>query len=252
METRKSNFILGMRIDETSIAHTTSLIENRIAKNRSGYVCVSNVHMCMETFDHPDFRNVVNSADLVVPDGKPLAIGMKLLGSTTTEQVRGADLTKELLKLADKKKLVIGLYGGTEEAVGSFMNFIKLGYPSVRVGSAISPPFRLLDDREDERFVREINEAGVQILFVGLGCPKQEKWMAEHRGRVNAVMVGVGAVFDFLSGEKKEAPRLVQKLGVEWLFRLVSEPKRLWRRYLILNPRFLWHFGKQLVLGGRG
>lgn len=112
--------------------------------------------------------------------------------------------------------------------------------------------FRALDDLEDEAYAREINGAGVQILFIGLGCPKQEKWMAAHKGRVNAVMVGVGAVFDFLSGEKREAPRWMRSVGLEWLFRLMSEPKRLWRRYLILNPRFLWHFGKQLMFGDRG
>lgn len=246
------NFILGMRVDETSIDHSVSLIEGWVEKSAVAYVCVSNVHMCMETFDDPEFRALVNGADLVVPDGKPLAIGLKLLGSATAKQVRGADLTKELLRLADTREMTIGLYGGTEKAVKNFVSYIRRGYPSARIGCAISPPFRALDDLEDEAYAREINGAGVQILFIGLGCPKQEKWMAAHKGRVNAVMVGVGAVFDFLSGEKREAPRWMRSVGLEWLFRLMSEPKRLWRRYLILNPRFLWHFGKQLMFGDRG
>ena len=236
-----------MRVDETSIDHAVSLIGGWAQRGAAGYVCVSNVHMCMETFDDPEFRVLVNNADLVVPDGKPLAIGMKLLGSPTAEQVRGADLTKELLRLADTREMTIGLYGGTEKAVKNFVSYIRRSYPSARIGCAISPPFRILDDREDEAYVREINETGVQILFVGLGCPKQEKWMAVHRGKVDAVMVGVGAVFDFLSGEKREAPRWMRSVSMEWLFRLLSEPRRLWRRYLILNPRFVWHFGKQLI-----
>ena len=242
-----SKSILGMRVDETSINLSANLIEEWAVTEESRYVCVSNVHMCMEAFDDSQFQNVVNSSDLVVPDGKPLAIGLKLLGSDTAEQVRGADLTKELLQLADKKKLVIGLYGGTEIAIENFGAYIELAYPNAVLGCAISPPFRPLNDQEDQEFVQEINEAGVQILFVGLGCPKQEKWMAAHRGRVNAVMVGVGAVFDFLSGEKREAPRWMRSVCMEWLFRLLSEPRRLWRRYLILNPRFIWHFGKQLI-----
>ncbi|MCU7945061.1 MAG: WecB/TagA/CpsF family glycosyltransferase [Candidatus Thiodiazotropha sp. (ex Cardiolucina cf. quadrata)] len=111
----------------------------------------------------------------------------------------------------------------------------------------ISPPFRELNKLEDTGFVDKINSTEVQILFVGLGCPKQEKWMAQHKGEVHAVMVGVGAVFDFLSGTKKEAPRWLQSLGLEWLFRLLSEPNRLWKRYTIHNPRFIWHFFKQLL-----
>ena len=237
-----------MRVDDTSIDHSVSLIGDWAQRGAPGYVCVSNVHMCMETFDDPEFRIMVNRANLVVPDGKPLAFGMRLLGSTTAEQVRGADLTKELLHLADNREMTIGLYGGTEKAVQNFVSHIRRCYPSAKIGCAISPPFRPLDDLEDEAFVREINASGVRVLFVGLGCPKQEKWMAAHRGRVNAVMVGVGAVFDFLSGEKREAPRWMQRVGMEWLFRLMSEPRRLWRRYLILNPRFLWHFGKQLAI----
>ncbi len=243
----RNELILGMRVDETSIKHSMALIQGWAERRESKNVVVSNVHMCMEAFDCPAFQHLINEADLVVPDGKPLAIGMRLLGAANTEQVRGANLTRALLDLVNNKHLIIGLYGGSEAAVIKFMAFIKNEYPSAETGCAISPPFRALTEQEDRDIVQKINDAGVQILFVGLGCPKQEKWMAEHKERVNAVMIGVGAVFDFLSGTRKEAPSWVQHIGLEWFFRLTSEPKRLWRRYMILNPRFVWHFGKQLL-----
>ena len=114
------------------------------------------------------------------------------------------------------------------------------------VTSCISPPFRELTDQEDAEYIKQLNESGTKILFVGIGCPKQEIWMATHKQKVRCVMIGVGAAFDFFSGRKKHAPRRMQKVGLEWLFRLANDPKRLWKRYLKHNPRFIWYFGKQL------
>lgn len=243
--------ILGIGVDVVTLGLSISLIEQWIHLQSSRYVCVSNVHMCMEAFDDPAFRGVLQRADLVVPDGKPIAVGLRLLGARGVEQIRGADLSRGLLRLAANRKLVVGLYGGTERAIGQFADYIERHYPGACVGCAISPPFRALDSSEDAAFVQRMNESGVQMLLVGLGCPKQEKWMADHKDKVNAVMVGVGAVFDFFSGERSEAPYWVRQIGMEWLFRLLAEPGRLWRRYLVLGPRFIWHFGKQLWIEGK-
>jgi N-acetylglucosaminyldiphosphoundecaprenol N-acetyl-beta-D-mannosaminyltransferase len=125
------------------------------------------------------------------------------------------------------------------------MSYLAKEFPTLNIACSISPPFRPLTVEEDEIYIQQINDAGVRILFVGIGCPKQENWMAAHKERLLCVMIGVGAAFDFFSGRKRHAPRWMQKAGLEWLFRLVSDPRRLWRRYLKHNPRFVWHFGKQ-------
>lgn len=239
--------VLGMRVDETSIQNVLNLIAEWSVRNQSKYICVSNVHMCMETYDSELFRQVVNNADIVVPDGKPLVISSRLLGRKESNQVRGADLTRALLELSNERGLTLGFYGGSEQALESISALISNKYPNIKLNCLISPPYRELSEKECNDYVETIKKAGVQILFVGLGCPKQEIWMAKHKGKIDSVMIGVGAVFDFLSGTKKEAPVWIQKLGLEWFFRLLSEPRRLWKRYFIHNPRFIWNFTIQFV-----
>jgi len=239
--------VINMAVNITSLVQATNKIEVWAKARISSYVCVSNVHMCMEVYDNPNFAKVVNSADKVIPDGKPVALGLKLLGCSEAEQVRGADITLSLCELAAIQGLVIGLYGGTEQALSDFKKFLIATYPNIHISCAISPPFRALSEQEDHAIIEQINQAKVQILFVGLGCPKQEYWMAEHKGQINAVMLGVGAVFDFLSGNKKEAPRWVQAIGMEWFFRLCSEPRRLWKRYFKHNPRFIYFLSLQVL-----
>jgi len=239
--------VLTMNVNITSLAQASNKIEQWAKAYQSAYVCVSNVHMCMEVYDDSGFSDVVNAADKVIPDGKPIALGLKLLGHTEATQVRGGDITLTLCEMAASKGLVVGLYGGEEAVLADLSRFLTSKFPGINIGCAISPPFRELSAQEDADIVAQINEAKVQILFVGLGCPKQERWMAAHKGQINAVMLGVGAVFDFLSGNKKEAPRWVQSIGMEWFFRLVSEPRRLWRRYFKHNPRFIYFFTLQLL-----
>jgi len=219
-----------------------------LAVQRSGsYVCVSNVHMCMETYDSPDFRNIVNQADLVVADGKPISVVQKLLGHRGAKQVRGQDLVNALCKVSAEKGLKIGFYGGNSSTLLQTVTSRLIGnYPGLSVHYAYAPPFRPLTREEDRDVVSQIDAAGVDILFVGIGCPKQEIWMARHKSQLSCVMLGVGAAFDFIAGNKKHAPRWMQWLCLEWLFRLFSEPKRLWKRYLQQNPRFLHHCSLQL------
>jgi N-acetylglucosaminyldiphosphoundecaprenol N-acetyl-beta-D-mannosaminyltransferase len=202
----------------------------------------------MEAYDSIDFRDVVNNADVVIPDGKPLSLAQKLLGHKEAAQVRGEDIMNAICALSKTKLLNIGLYGGSSDKLLSVVKQKLLHtYPDINITYACSPPFRALTVEEDAKVVDDINHANVDILFVGIGCPKQEYWMFEHKGRVNSVMLGVGAAYDFIAGSKRHAPRWVQKIGLEWFFRLCSEPKRLWMRYFFTNPRFIWYLAKQLL-----
>lgn len=238
--------IISMDVDVTNIGKALNNIEYLSKSNKGAYVCVSNVHMCMEIHGSKDFSDVVNSADLVIPDGKPLSWAQKLLGHKNAEQVRGQDIMNALCASSGEKSLNIGFYGGSSEALlDKVKEKLIANYPDINITYAYSPPFRPLTEEEDSIVTSAINDANVNVLFVGIGCPKQERWMAAHKDNVKCVMLGVGAAYDFIAGEKKHAPRWVQDMGMEWLFRLCSEPKRLWRRYFSTNPRFIWYFGKQ-------
>lgn len=241
------NHILKMQVCLADMKAVLTQIHNWTEDNKGHYICVSNVHMCMETFDSEDFCKVVNNADLVVPDGKPLVWGQKLLGHKEAQQVRGQDLTMDLCQLASEKQLKVGFYGGIPETLTVMKARLTEQFPGLDIAYDYSPPFRPLTPAEDNDVVNTINDSGVQILFVGIGCPKQERWMADHKDKLHCVMLGVGAAFDFIAGNKKHAPRWMQAIGMEWLFRLLSEPQRLWKRYLKQNPRFIWYFTQQLL-----
>lgn len=242
--------ILNMATDVTTLAQVTNSIQIARKQGARGYVCLSNVHMCMEVFDSVEFEKVVNAADFVLPDGLPIAWAQRLITGGDSSQVRGQDLTNKLCELSASSGLKIGLYGGASELVlEKVVQALEEQYPGVQISYTYCPPFRSLTPEEDQSVVEGINAAEVDFLFVGIGCPKQEKWMAEHKLTVNAYMFGVGAAFDFISGSKRHAPKWMQRVGLEWAFRLGSEPSRLWYRYLKQNPRFLFHIGRQLLLG---
>jgi len=206
----------------------------------------------METFDSKEFRTVVNAADLVVPDGRPVFWAQRLLGAGAAKQVRGQDVMNALCEKSAEQRLKVGLYGGSSDQILEQVKQ-KLGetFPGIAITYAYSPPFRILTDAEDQQVINDINAAGVDILFVGIGCPKQERWMAQHLSSLHCVMLGVGAAYDFIAGSKKHAPRWMQSVGLEWVFRLLSEPTRLWQRYLKQNPRFIYHFVSQWLFGKR-
>jgi N-acetylglucosaminyldiphosphoundecaprenol N-acetyl-beta-D-mannosaminyltransferase len=203
--------------------------------------------MVMEAFDSEAFRQVVNGADLVTPDGRPLVWALKALGVKRASQVRGTDLTARVMERAARENVPIGLYGGTPELLASFERILTARFPEIRVVCKIAPPFRPLTREEDEAVTQKIAGSGARIVFVGIGCPKQEQWMVEHKGRVPAVLLGVGAAFDFHTGRVRQAPRWMQTAGLEWVFRLMSDPRRLWKRYAKHNPRFVGLFLIQLL-----
>ena len=240
--------VLGMRVDAPSgYDEAVDLIAGWAVEGTARTVGVATVNNVMESYDDPSFRDVMNGCDLVTPDGMPLVWSLSLLGVAGATRVCGPQLTPLLLARAAERGVSVGFYGGDPETIEGLRRVVTQRWPALRVAYAYSPPFRLLTAEEDAEVVEAILDAGVSLLFVGLGCPKQERWMAEHRGRLPLVSIGVGAAFDFLAGSKRQAPRFLQRIGLEWAFRLVSEPRRLWRRYLRQNPRFLALIARQVV-----
>ena len=239
--------ILGQRVDYTTYNLAAGTILDMVQNGQRGYVCISTVHMVMEGVDDQAFQSIVNGADLVTPDGVPLVWALKLLGIKEAERVYGPTLTPYVCKAAAKEGVPVGFYGGTDEVLTKMQNYLEQKIPNLNVAYVYSPPYRPLTEDEDSQVIDDILNAGTKILFVGLGCPKQERWMDTHTDRLsNVVLLGVGAAFDFIAGTKVQAPSWVQRAGLEWLLRLITEPRRLWRRYLYHNPRFIFKFVLQL------
>jgi N-acetylglucosaminyldiphosphoundecaprenol N-acetyl-beta-D-mannosaminyltransferase len=231
--------VLGVRVDSITYLQTIRTILEWSTQRESRTICAANVHMVMEAWDSPAFRQVVNGADLVTPDGMPLVWMMRLKGHRDQTRVYGPTLMLLVLEMAEQENVPVGFYGSSPEVLETLVERIQAQRPALNVAFVHSPPFRAMSQQEDEEIVRQINASGARILFVALGCPAQEKWMAAQRGKVQAVMLGVGAAFDFHAGTKPQAPPWMQRLGLEWLFRLFQEPGRLWKRYLYHNPRFV-------------
>jgi N-acetylglucosaminyldiphosphoundecaprenol N-acetyl-beta-D-mannosaminyltransferase len=231
--------VVALNINETSYADATNRVLSWARQGESSYICIANVHVVIEAWDSSQFAQMVNHADLVTPDGMPLVWMMRAKGQRHQSRVYGPTLMLHLMEAAAHQNLPVGFYGGHPEVLNALVSRMKARYEGLNVVFSYSPPFRELSLEEDKAIVEQINQSGVNILFVGLGCPKQEIWMATHRGQVQAVMLGVGAAFDFHAGVKPQAPGWMQRLGLEWLFRLFTEPRRLWKRYLYHNPRFV-------------
>jgi len=238
-------FVLGTRVDVIDYAHAVRKVLDWAQQRYSGFVCAANVHVVMEGFDNSAYREMINSADMVTPDGMPLVWMLRLRGSQAS-RVYGPDLMRLLLAACEEKGLSIGLYGASPRVLDRLVAVVQKQHPKLAIAYACSPPFRELTTEEDARIVADIQASGAQVLFVGMGCPKQERWIIKHRGVVPAPMLGVGAAFDFIAGVKRYAPAWLQRMGLEWLFRLLTEPRRLWRRYAIHNPRFVIFAALQL------
>lgn len=243
----RSRSIVGMRVDGACYERAIEQVADWARAGESRYVCVSTVHMVMEGHDNPAYQALVNAADLVTSDGMPLVWGLRALGADAAQRVYGPDLTPMVCERAATEGIRVGFYGSSEVVLSNMVDRLKALYPALKVAYVHSPPFRTLTDDEVSEEIEQIRCSGVNILFVGLGCPKQERWMASRKGQIDAVMLGVGAAFDYVGGTKAQAPKRMQSMGLEWLFRLMTEPKRLWKRYLYHNPRFVMLFGWQLL-----
>lgn len=231
--------VISVGITLTSLRDAGETVLSWAAERIGRYVTLTNVHMVMEAHDSPAFREVVNGADLVLPDGMPTVWAQHLLGHANASRVPGPQLTEHVLGRAAALGVPVGLYGGSDHVLRRLIAAARKRWPALNVVVAIAPPFRPLTLEEDREYTRRIVESGARIVLVGIGCPKQEQWMAEHVDRIPAVMLGVGQAFDILGGVKRDAPRWMQSAGLGWLFRLAREPRRLWRRYALHNPRFV-------------
>jgi len=242
-----SRHIVGMRVDASSYENASERILTWAQRKESRYVCVASVNNVMEAHDDAGFKAIMNGADFVTSDGMPLVWGLRALGIPQATRVYGPDLTPALCAKASEQGISVGFYGGAPDVLQDLVAELRRRWPGLQIAYQWSPPWRPLTSDEDEQVIEDVNGSGAQILFVGLSTPKQERFMVAHRGQVQSVMVGVGAAFDFLAGRKKQAPEIMQKTGTEWLFRLVTEPRRLWRRYLYHNPRFAALFALELA-----
>jgi N-acetylglucosaminyldiphosphoundecaprenol N-acetyl-beta-D-mannosaminyltransferase len=242
--------ILGVPVAATSYEETTGIVIEWARRRESRYVCLGVVASLMEARGSEEYRVALGGADLVTADGMPLVWMQRALGAAEAQRVSGPDLMVEILSAAEAAGVPVGLYGSSEAVVQRLVANLERRFPRLELAYCEAPPFRPLTPCEDAAVVREMRRSGARILFVGLGGTKQDLWMAAHKGRVSAAMLGVGAAFDFLAGTKPRAPRWMQDAGLEWLFRLATEPRRLWRRYLRHNPRFVWLAVKQ-ILGAR-
>ena len=231
--------VLDINVNETSYADATKQIQRWAQSGESRAVYATSVHGTMEAHDAVEFREILNRADLITPDGMPLVWVMRLKGVKHQQRTYGPVLMLHVLEMAAREKTPVGFYGGEARTLEILVAHMKTMYSGLQIGYAFSPPFRSLKDEELKQIRQEIVSTGVRVLFVGLGCPRQEKWIDAQRGFIPAVMIGVGAAFDFHAGVKPQAPGWMQRNGLEWLFRLVTEPGRLWKRYLYHVPRFI-------------
>jgi N-acetylglucosaminyldiphosphoundecaprenol N-acetyl-beta-D-mannosaminyltransferase len=242
--------ILGVKIAASSYEETAAKSVAWTKGGESRAVIFANVHVLMEAFDDATFRAKLNAADMVNPDGMPLVWALRAMGERDATRVYGPDATEVLLHAAQDSGTPVGFYGGSEATLTRLVAEVRRQCPELEIAFAMSPPFRPLEAAEDEEITSRICDSGTRMLFVGLGCPKQEHWIMEHRGRIPAVMLGVGAAFDFRAGSKRQAPRWMMRNGLEWMFRFASEPRRLAGRYLKHNPRFVALFLYQWMKRG--
>lgn len=246
-ETRTRVRVLGVSVDAIGWGETLARM-TQWAKNReSRYVCLVNVHSAVTGTNDPLLHDALECADLALPDGAPVAWMLRRLGHHKQRRVNGPDLMDRFCGICSEGGIGIFLLGATPQTLDMLSTTLKEKWTGLRIVGTRSPPFRELSRSEEDELVREINASGMSAVFVGLGCPKQERWMFRNRNKVNGVMVGVGAAFDYHAGTLRRAPLWMQHSGLEWLFRMCQEPRRLWRRYLFTNVQFLYGAAKQLV-----
>lgn len=230
--------ILGVNVSCVDMEKTINYVTTNIEKLKGKYICVSNVHTTIMSYDNIDYRNVQNSAIMVLPDGKPLSIVAKKRGYQI-DRVTGPDFMEEIFKISKEKNYKHFFYGSTEETLNKLKEKLEQKYPELEIVGMYSPPFRKLTEREDTEVIEKINATNPDFVWVGLGAPKQENWMYEHKDKIKGLMIGVGAGFDYHADNIKRAPKWMQKCSLEWLYRLLQDPKRLFSRYFKTNFKFI-------------
>jgi N-acetylglucosaminyldiphosphoundecaprenol N-acetyl-beta-D-mannosaminyltransferase len=232
-------YILGTRIDVLTLGEAASDIVEWARLGESKYVCVANVYNVMLARAEPRFQSITNHASLVTCDGMPIRWIQRSRGFRQAERVYGPDLMLLVAERCSSDGIPVALYGGTESAISALEAHLVQRFPAIRIAFRLSPPFQSFDHSPQPQTATELANSGARVVFVGLGTPKQDHWMAANSPGFPGVMIGVGAAFDFLSGAKRQAPRWMMDTGLEWLFRLLTEPRRLWRRYFYSVPPFI-------------
>lgn len=243
---RTTGSVLGAQIDALPWDRTMPRLLGWADARESRYVTICNVHVVVSASRDAAYRDIINGSDMATPDGAPVAWMLRRQGFVGQPRISGPDLMWALCERAAAESLPVYCYGSTESTLALLEARLRAAFPALKM-TMDSPPFRVLSAEEDAAAVERIHASGAGIVFVGLGCPKQERWMAAHRGTIHAVMIGVGAAFDFHAGTVQRAPAWMRNNGLEWLHRLASEPGRLWKRYLVTNTLFLVGAARQLL-----
>ncbi len=239
--------VLGTPVSVTSYGDVCDRIQQWITRRQPQYIVAANVHVVMTAYFQSEYQNILRAAALVTPDGMPLVWGMRQLGVRQQQRVYGPDLMLAWCDRAAQIGSSIYLYGSTSDVLSKLSTNLKQRFPELKIVGQHAPPFRALSLAEMRADADRIQSSGADVVFVGLGCPKQEGWMAQQQANLDAVMIGVGAAFSFHSGTVSQSPRWMMRLGLEWVFRLGQEPQRLWSRYLVNNSAFVVLFGLQLM-----
>lgn len=239
--------VLGTFVDALDWQQTLKRISGWAAQRESRCVCCCNVHSVITATRNPKFQEVIAAADMATVDGAPIAWMLRRLGFPEQERINGPDLMWKYCEATATLGGSIFLYGSSVETLSALQGRLMAAFPGLVIAGTFSPPYRSLTPEEDARIIDAINASGASMVFVSLGCPKQELWMAEHRGLIRAVMIGVGAAFDYHGGTLTRAPAWIRNAGFEWIYRLGAEPRRLWKRYLITNSLFLLGAARQLT-----
>jgi N-acetylglucosaminyldiphosphoundecaprenol N-acetyl-beta-D-mannosaminyltransferase len=241
----KKKRLIAIDISRGTYKEFVSAILSFAKAKTSSYVCVANVHMVMEAYENPHFATIVNNADLVTPDGMPLTKAIKAIYNEDQERVDGMSLLPILLSESEKNDFSVYFYGSSQKLLDDTSKHLSVHYPKLKVAGLYSPPFRKLTPEEDKEVEEKITASGANIVFAVLGCPKQETWMASMKGKIPAVMLGIGGALPVLVGQQKRAPIWMQKNSLEWLYRLAQEPSRLFKRYFKTNTMFLYLMAKE-------
>jgi N-acetylglucosaminyldiphosphoundecaprenol N-acetyl-beta-D-mannosaminyltransferase len=232
--------ILGVKIAVTNMRETLLYIQNNLSKLKGNYICISNVHTTVMSYENASYCSIQNSGALALPDGKPLSVVSKLRGYKSAQRVTGPDLMGEIFRLSEFTGYSHFFYGSTKDTINTLAEKLIEHYPKLKIVGLHSPPYNKEVSTESDDFINKVNEIKPDFFWVGLGAPKQEKWMSIHKGKINTVMVGVGAGFDYHAEKIKRAPMWMQKLSMEWLYRLSQDPWRLAKRYIITNSKFMF------------
>lgn len=233
--------IMGVNIAAIDMEWLLDYLEKYLQEIKGDYICVSNVHTTVTAYEDPEYMKVQNGGLMAIPDGGPLSSVGRRRGFKNMQRTTGPNLMGEVFNISCKHEYRHFFYGSTEETLEKLNSALSSSYPGIQIAGMYSPPFRSLTPDENRKIVKKINETNPDFVWVGLGAPKQEKWMAMNQGRINGLMIGVGAGFDYYAGNIKRAPEWMQKCNLEWFYRLMQDPKRLFGRYLYTNTKFIWN-----------